>query len=490
MNRACLVILTIWTFCRIESQGSNDQTYFSITNDSLNLDNLVSYSREELSKKVDSISEKHGNSNMMFAVFGNTPETRTFAIFNWLVHQSIKGAKENDLKYFLSCALMQKDILIYAYQDGTFQNITSGWGKLMEVTGENFELKTLASIYQNIGYVQSQFGNHSYALENLRNSERIEEHLLKSYPKNIDPNIYLTLEFSPAERDSLMENFGLNDSMLEIEEMSFLFNPTSRVISDSLQQGKYESAITFYKLLKDRLLIKDANNSAIPKFLGKDQGMGKNYTMILLKRIYGKMAETLEKKEEVNSSRYKMYAMAPAILEGLEQQQNLVLLYNSIGNIYTDMQRYTYSLEYYLKAWEKLSDVENLNYVYWVMPRKQNNQNNHLERLPFHTAIISNIAGLYIQRKEYDKAEAFLDEAEVFLTKIVDQERRFYPAKAKKLNLESNLFEIHALKSRLYLIQSQPIKSRKELADFQEIAFKMEEDIFKASYHLLMGRHF
>ena len=399
--------------------------------------------------------------------------------------------RENDYVAALNFLNLQKEILLYAYRHRTFDQIKNSWGTLRSSISENFEAKLLMGNFQNRGTVLSYLGRYNEAIFYYQQASLIADRFYKALPQSLSISSYFAPEYSPYERDSLMEELGISWEMFKLEQANIINGQNPPMVDAFLEEEDFESAWTVYKVLKDLLFVADSANEVEPEFAFRLKFKNKQYALRILKGLYQNMAKIVKAKDKgVESDTYRLYANAPQVLEGFALEQALIFLNYSVGSTYLLMQKYTYSLQAYLKTWEILSKIENLDYIQFLFPGREFQQTDYLNKIPIYANLISTISNLYIQRNELPKAEAFLTASSQHLEKVLKKELASSPVKTDVVNQPANLFELHALKSKVYLSLNQPEKAKEELEKLGKIANNRPEWMYSYYYHNYSGRYY
>ena len=198
-----------------------------------------------------------------------------------------------------------------------------------------------------------------------------------------------------------------------------------------------------YHVFKDILLLRDANNNIRPSFTVPNKLLDKDISLKILKGIYKNMADVEAKNPMGIQEKLNKYQSADKVLNQFVQQQNRVITYHEMGNTYKMIGDLENSLANFNKAWKLLQQLENLDYLVWILPGIGNFEEDYLNKMLLHVAVVVNISTLYTDQKDYTSASYFLENAIDSLRKKANKERKS-PAKAKVLNFDRDLFPVYA----------------------------------------------
>ena len=422
--------------------------------------------------------------------FDDKEAVKYYTTFFWLLYEMNLNTQNFQFAQAYEQQLVLKDILIYALRYDVFNALQKEDLSVRSIIGDQFEMDNLASIYQNIGYSLTQLGRFQDALSHFEKSIQLRYNLVLSFdtPFSVKDYFQLTYQDSIA-RLQVMNELGMSREAFDVYQLTLLKGQHPSFIQSLLENKEYTKANQSYQVFKDLLLIRDANNNIRPSFTTPNKLMDKDVSLKVLKGIYKNMADVEAKNPKGIQENLVKYQSADKVLNQFVQQQNRVITYHEMGNTYKMIGDLENSLANFNKAWKLLQQLENLDYLVWVLPGIGNFEEDYLNKMLLHVAVVVNISTLYTDQKDYTSASFFLENAIDSLSIIANKERAS-PAKAKVLNFDRDLFPVYANLGKIYLIQKKLKKAKFYLQKCQTIAEAWQQPLHIFYNALNLGEYY
>lgn len=422
-------------FTASDLKALNQNFYHFVFEDNLSFKIAASPKMEELIKLVAAFMSNY---------YGDTKELRYFITY-FLTHLEMQQYVLNlDFEAALEKQKLLKDIMIYAYQKGAFQQLWKNESAILKLFSKEMELQYLGSIFQMIGHSSAELGQYTTSLNYLNIAAVLKNNLIKNLGSTPLPTPYLQASFSKVEQQMMMKKHAISQDLVDIILKDLLLTEQHpKGIQQLLQKNNIDDAIEYYLVLKDIVLERGAKNQVSPSFKIPNELAEKLLELEFLKKIYDNIVQIIEQKHSKTHPLYSFYKKATPSLTKLKIQQDLVLFYNEIGGTYFQLRNYEAALKNLTQALNLLKSIENLDYILFTIPGVKGMEEDYLDKLPIYISIINNIAQIQLSRKAYSKTIHFLQEELNYIRNLAKQEQSTSPVKTKMINLEQDLFLIY-----------------------------------------------
>lgn len=431
------------------------------------------------------------SASMMVKYFGVTTSSKRYMSFYKLIYKTAFDMQKSDYRSALNSSILQKDLLIQAYFDNSFDSLFYFNENVRESIGVNFEVNNLASVYQNIGFNYMSLGNFEEALKSLKVAEQLELIFLKSLQSDLSISNVLVKNYSKSKLEKLKIQYSINTKWVDLQKFTLLKGRILEVVDEKITNGQLGEALTICKITNDIILEQDSLGQIIPMFGVENKLMDNEFKSQMLRGLYKNMERILDSDKNSSSSERYKYKMAAITLEKFKHEQRLVFIYNTIGNVYMLRKQYSLSLEYQKEALNLLKSLKNLDYVHWTGSGVGDFEKDYNNKLPIHINIISNVAELYIMRKEYSNAIDFIvNDAIPYMEIVNKREINSSADKKEHLNLETNMFPIYASLAKSYMHLGNAKEAFRAYQKCGSISRKSDDIAYIYLYDVLLGQYY
>ncbi len=385
-------------------------------------------------------------------LFGENKYTPYLFSGLWLFYETQVAVNKLEYQVVYDKQLLLKDIIIYAIQNDLLSQMKKG--KLpAQMFTESMLWSVLATIEQHLGTALSELGHHTEGLKHFEKGLQIYEHTLQDVDAVRVEHLYFQPKFKEEQKfQTLLQKHEIDTAVLYSSLESLLESKHPEVVQKYLDKGAYQEALDCYFVLKDLLLIVGDQNGINPTRELPNPIASKPYELVFIRLIYDKIVDVMDIGDMEKGESYDIYQEAPNAIIAYQQYVMASFLYNNLGAYYYQLNNYELSLNYLLKAWERIKYLNKIDYVIPALPGYGTIDIAYLNKASTYVAFASNIGSIYTEKREYGRAREFLEDAKQVIDAKGIFKRQSGIEDEWKMTQEESLFDLYFGIGRLALM--------------------------------------
>ena len=174
---------------------------------------------------------------VMKSVFKESRALKYYITHLWLMYETVEKVRDFQFEDALRLLKVQKNIILIANRDSLFRSdeLTSEMADVGTILGPNYELKTLAGIYQQIADVNTQLGNYTAARKEFESAIQIRKSSIESLSTKNSAAIYITDNFSDDTRAKLVKKYQVTKDVIQLSSIDLMYAKHPAIIKKRLQ---------------------------------------------------------------------------------------------------------------------------------------------------------------------------------------------------------------------------------------------------------------